>query len=75
MKKHNIRTATWTEPMTTAQYLAALERLGLRPMAKATAEALGLSVSQLYRIASGRSPVPGTLVRLLELLARTSRKR
>ena len=62
-------------PMTTAQYHAALKRLGLRPMAKATAEALGLSVSQLYRIASGRSPVPGTLVRLLDLLQRTSRKR
>jgi hypothetical protein len=53
--------------MTTKQYLAALKKLGLQPQAKATAEALGLSVRQLARLAAG-APISGTLARLLDVL-------
>ena len=39
--------------MTTKQYLAALKKLGLSPSAKATGEALGLTVRQCQRYAAG----------------------
>jgi hypothetical protein len=48
--------------MTTKQYLAALQKLGLTP------EALGLSLRQCQRIAAGQCAVPGTLARLLALM-------
>lgn len=67
-----------TEPLTQArkdtrggtmannQYLAALKRLGLTPASKATAEALGLSVRQVQRIAAGQA-VPETVAKLLRM--------
>lgn len=54
--------------MTTAQYLAALKKLDLSPSGKQTAEALGLSLRQCQRIASGDSAVPGPVDRLLRLM-------
>ena len=54
--------------MTTKQYLAALKHLGLSTYGKATAEALGVTVRQLGRYASGENAIPDTLARLLEAL-------
>jgi hypothetical protein len=56
--------------MTTAQYLASIKRLGLTPAGKATAAALGLSLRQCQRIASGVSAVPGPLAKLLRVALR-----
>ncbi len=53
--------------MTTAQYLAALKKLGLTSHGKATAEALGVSVRQLSNYAAG-DPIPPMLERLLAAL-------
>lgn len=52
--------------MTTIQYLIALEKLGLKPASKATAEALGLSLRQCMRIAAGKCGVPGPVAKLLK---------
>ena len=41
--------------MTTKQYLAALNQLGLTPYARATQVALGLSARQLARLATGEN--------------------
>ena len=54
--------------MTTAQYLAALKKLGLTPSGQQTAEALGLSLRQCQRIASGDSGVPGPVDKLLRFM-------
>jgi hypothetical protein len=59
--------------MTTKQYLAALKRLGLSSHGKDTAEALGVTVRQLSRYASGDTAIPDMLERLLECLQKTSR--
>lgn len=44
--------------MTPTEYLAALARLGLSPASQATARALGVTVRQAQRYASGVTPVP-----------------
>jgi hypothetical protein len=48
------------------QYLDA-RKIGLRPHAKSTARALGLSLRQCQRIAAGESRVPGPVAKLLRL--------
>lgn len=53
--------------MTLDQYHAALDRLNLKPAAKATAFQLGISVRHAQRIAAGH-PVPATVARVLELM-------
>lgn len=52
--------------MTNNQYLAALKKLRLTPASKATAEALGLSVRQVQRIAAGQD-VPETVAKLIRM--------
>lgn len=55
--------------MTTEQYLKALRRLKLRPSAKATSAALGVSVRQLQDYSSGRTvPIPKPIERILALM-------
>lgn len=56
--------------MTVKQYLAALKKLGLTPSGKATAEALGLTVRQCQRFASGEQDVPRPIVLLLAMYLR-----
>jgi plasmid maintenance system antidote protein VapI len=56
--------------MTTAQYLAALRKLGLPPYGKATCEALGLRPRQIARMASGESDVTETVALLLRMYLR-----
>lgn len=53
--------------MTTKQYLAALNSLGLTPSGRQTADVLGLSLRQVQRIGAGESAVPGPLGKLLRL--------
>lgn len=53
--------------MTIKQYLAALKKLGLTPAGQATAEALGLTVRQCQRIASGENEISGTIAKLLAM--------
>lgn len=53
--------------MTTAQYLAALKRLGLTPHGIKTREALGKSARQLARYAKGY-PIESTVEKLLTAL-------
>lgn len=53
--------------MTQADYLAALKKIGLSRASKATAAALGPTVRQCQRYASGTSAVPPTLAKLLRL--------
>lgn len=60
--------------MTTAQYLAALHKLGLTPSSQKTADTLGLSLRQCQRIASGDSAVPGPVEKLLRLMVRLKLK-
>lgn len=56
---------------TTKAYLSALAELGLQPASRATAAALGLSVRQCQRIASGAiGAVPGPIGRLLAMYLR-----
>ena len=59
--------------MTKTQYLQALKKLDLTPAGKATAEALGLSLRQCQRLASGDSPVPETVAKLLRMMVRHGR--
>lgn len=56
--------------MTMKQYHAALKKLGLTPSGKATEGALGLSLRQCQRLASGDSPVPPTVALLLKMYLR-----
>jgi hypothetical protein len=51
--------------MTTKKYLSAIHKLGLTPSGSATAEALGLSLRQIQRIAAGTAPVPEPVALLL----------
>ena len=51
--------------MTTRQYLSALENLGLSPFGRATQAALGLSVRQCARLASGDQDVTATVALLI----------
>ena len=53
--------------MTTAQYLAALRKLGLTPSSKLAAEALGVSLRQAQYYAAGR-PIPAPVAKLLRLM-------
>jgi hypothetical protein len=53
--------------MTTIDYHKALAKLGVTHASKATAAALGLSVSQCIRIANGQCPVPEPVAKLLRL--------
>lgn len=59
--------------MTTAEYLKALDALGLTPAGQATAEALGLSLRQCQRYAAGDN-VPKTLEKLLRLMLLARRR-
>src|SRR5262249_61822074 len=71
-----------TMPMTREEYHKALAALNLKPCSRETADALGLSISQLYRISSGRSGVSRTIAALIRyrleqrasVLARTAWK-
>lgn len=56
--------------MTSKQYVAALKRLGLTPASKHTAARLGLTLSQIQKIAAGRSPVTDQLALLLAMYLR-----
>jgi hypothetical protein len=60
--------------VTLSQYLAALEKLGLKPCGQATAKALGLSVSQCTRIANSKCPVPRQAEIILRLMLAAQRK-
>ena len=51
--------------MTTSQFRAALEKLGLRRAGKPTARALGLGVRQLQRVYHGDQGVPEPVAKLL----------
>ena len=55
------------EPMSTRQYLQALDALGLTVAGKSTAEALGLSLRQCQRIAGDLAPVPRPVELLLKM--------
>jgi hypothetical protein len=60
--------------MTRQQFLATLKRLGLGKASKATLEATGIeSIRTLQNYTSGRSPIPGPVVRVLELLLEKKR--
>lgn len=52
--------------MTNKQYLDSLKKLGLTRASKETADALGLSVRQVQRIAAGQD-VPETVAKLLRM--------
>jgi transcriptional regulator with XRE-family HTH domain len=54
--------------MTPKQFRAALKRLGLTPSSKRAAQALGVSVRQVQRFASGENHIPPTVVKLLAAL-------
>jgi hypothetical protein len=56
--------------MTTAEYLKALEKLGLAPYANETANALGLTRDGLAKLASGKSRVRCTLALLIRMYLR-----
>lgn len=55
------------KPMTTRQYLTALEALGLTVAGQATAKALGMGVRHCQRIAAGNAPVPSPVEKLLKM--------
>ena len=57
------------EPMTTEEYRAALNKLGLSIVA--SAEHIGLSHRQSQRYANGTSPVADPVAKLLRLAIRT----
>ena len=59
--------------MTTAQYLAALKRLGLTTHGKATALALGVSIRQLSDYANGKGYTPMLEQLLVCLLSKASK--
>ena len=56
--------------MTNDEYLRVLKKLDLAPHSLATAEALGVKLSQLARLASGRCAITPTLERLLKMYLR-----
>jgi plasmid maintenance system antidote protein VapI len=53
--------------MTRKEYLAALDKLRLGIASKATAEALGLSLRQIQRLAAGEQDISGSVERLLKM--------
>jgi hypothetical protein len=53
------------KPMTTRQYIAALDKLGLSHASKATSNLLGISIGHMLKIKAGH-PVSKTLQHLLE---------
>ncbi len=55
--------------MNTAQYLEALERLGLSPYGKGTCKALGMSPRAIARMATGGTVTP-TVAILLQMYLR-----
>ena len=62
-----IRKRETRSTMTTAEYLAALQRLGLSRTSKTTSEATGLTTRQLTRYANGH-PIPKTVQKILTLM-------
>jgi plasmid maintenance system antidote protein VapI len=56
--------------MTTAEYLDALQKLGLSPYGEATAEVLGVSIPTLARLAVGKRQVSRPLALLIRLYLR-----
>jgi hypothetical protein len=56
---------TSTKPMSTKQYIAALDKLGLSHASRATSNLLGISVGHMLKIKAGH-PVSVTLQHLLE---------
>jgi hypothetical protein len=56
--------------MTTDEYLATLDKLGLAPYAQSTCEALGLGQAQIARLANGEARPTRTLIKLLRLYLR-----
>jgi DNA-binding transcriptional regulator YiaG len=54
--------------MTPEHFRKALRKLGLTPSSKRTAVALGVSVRQCQRWASGENNIPATVVKLLAAL-------
>jgi hypothetical protein len=55
------------KPMSTRQYLAALDELGLTVAGKATAQALGISLRQCQRISADEVSVPAPVEKLLRM--------
>ena len=53
--------------MTRKQYLAALNKLGLTPSGEATMAALGISLRQCQRLATGDRPVTPPVALLLAM--------
>jgi len=51
-------------------YLTALKKLGLTPASKITAAALGMSVRQIQKYATGEAAVPAAVARLLDMYRR-----
>jgi hypothetical protein len=62
--KPAVKTTT-PKPMSTKQYIAALDQLGLTHASKATSNLLGISVGHMLKIKAGY-PVSKTLQHLLE---------
>ena len=60
--------ASWS--MSTAEYRAALVKLGLSPATHQTSEAFGLSIRQLIAINHGQAKVKGPLARLILMYLR-----
>jgi DNA-binding transcriptional regulator YiaG len=60
--------------MTPDQFRKALRKLGLTPSSKRSAQALGVTVRQCQRWASGENKVPPAIVKLLAALAELQRK-
>jgi fructose-specific phosphotransferase system IIC component len=54
-----------SKPMSTKQYIAALDKLGLTHASKTTSALLGISVGHMLKIKAGH-PVSKTLQHLLE---------
>ena len=55
--------------MTREEFSRALADLGLSRSAALTARLLGITTRHVYYLAAGRSPVPGSVARVLALLA------
>jgi hypothetical protein len=63
------------DTMTPRQFVTALKKLGMTPGSKRAAEALGVTVRQNLRYASGETGVPSTVVKLLECLIQVADKK
>jgi hypothetical protein len=60
--------------MTPRQFVIALEKLGMTPGSKRAAAALGVTIRQNLRYASGETKVPATVIRLLECLLEVAKR-